>query len=125
MAKPLGYVAPGENMICKIKKVIYGLKQSPRAWFDKFNYSVTKEGFHKCYSDHSLFTRRRSLGSVILAVYVDDILLTGSDVDGIEMARDHLKAQFVIKEMGDLGIFLGLKLLWILQEARLAYPSEC
>jgi len=53
-------------------------------------------GFQKCYSDHSLSIRRISSGTVILIVYVDGIILTGSD-DGIEKAKEYLKTQFVIK----------------------------
>ena len=45
-------------------------------------------GFQKCYSNHSIFIRKTSSGTVILAVYVDDILLTGSDVLGIVKAKE-------------------------------------
>ena len=65
--------------MCKLKKAIYGLKQSLRAGFDKF--SRTRLDFQKCYSHHSIFIRSSS-GAVILIVYVD-YLLTESDVDGI------------------------------------------
>ena len=73
-----------KNMVCKLKKTIYNLKQSPRIEFDKFNRITAKLGFYKCYSDISVFIRRSSYDIIILAVYVDDILLIESDVDGIE-----------------------------------------
>lgn len=41
----LGYVAQGEKLVCKLKKMIYGLKQSHRAWFDKFSKVVMAVGF--------------------------------------------------------------------------------
>ncbi|KAL0458329.1 UNVERIFIED_CONTAM: Retrovirus-related Pol polyprotein from transposon RE1, partial [Sesamum latifolium] len=59
MEQPPGYVAHGENqhMVCKLKKAIYGLKQSPRAWFDKFSKVINKFGFHRCQADHSVFVQ--------------------------------------------------------------------
>ena len=48
MEQPPGYVAQGENLICRLRKVIYGLKQSPRAWFDKFSKVISNVGFQRC-----------------------------------------------------------------------------
>ena len=80
MKQPPGYIAQGENTVCRLRKVIYGLKQSPRAWFEKFSMVISGIGFACCHSDHSVFVRRIKSGSVILAVYVGDILLTGSGI---------------------------------------------
>ena len=63
---------------------VYSLKQSPQVWFEKFSRVIS---IHS-----SSFS-----SSVILATYVDDIMLTWSDVDGIEKVEDYFKAQFVIK----------------------------
>jgi len=76
-------------MVCKFKKAIYGLKQDPQAWFEKFSRVVTEGDFQQCHSDHSLL-----FVTTLLVVYVDDILLTGSDVDGIEKDKDNLKVHF-------------------------------
>jgi len=78
MEQPLRYVAQGENTVCRLRKAIYGLKQSPRAGFEKFNMVISDIGFARCYSDHSVFVRRTKSGLVILTEYIDDILLTGS-----------------------------------------------
>ena len=72
-----------ETKVCRLKKVIYGLKQSPRAWFEKFSLAIYGIGFRRYHSDHSVFVRRKRSGIVVLTVYVDDILLTGSDSAGI------------------------------------------
>jgi len=68
----------GGDTVCRLRKANYGLKQSPRAWFKKFSMVISGIGFAR-YSDHSVFIRHTKSGSVILVVYVDDILLTGSD----------------------------------------------
>jgi len=79
MEQPPGYVAQGENTVWRLRKVIYGLKQSPRAWFEKFSIVISDIEFSRCHSDHSVFVHHAKIGSVILTVYVDDILLIKSD----------------------------------------------
>ena len=70
MEKPPGYIAQGENTVRRLRKAIYGLKQT---WFEKFNMVISGIGFARCHSDYSVFVHRIKSGSVILAVYVDDI----------------------------------------------------
>jgi len=84
MEQPSGYIAQGETKVCRLKKAIYGLKQSPRAWFENFSLTISGIDFRRCHSDHSIFIRYTRSGIVILTVYVDDILLTGSDSVGME-----------------------------------------
>ncbi|KAL0373180.1 UNVERIFIED_CONTAM: Retrovirus-related Pol polyprotein from transposon RE1 [Sesamum calycinum] len=85
MEQPPDYVAQGkkQRMVCKLKKAIYGLKQRPRAWFDKFSRIIGEFGFPQCQADHLVFVQNTGLDMVVLAIYVDDIMITGSDV-GIE-----------------------------------------
>jgi len=61
-----GYVAQGENKVYRLKKAIYGLKQSSRVWFEKFNITISGIGFHRCHSDHSVFVRDTKSGIVVL-----------------------------------------------------------
>ena len=65
--------------ICKLRKSLYGLKQSPRAWFERFTRVLIKHGYQQGQADHTLFTKHSSTGDVaILIVYVYDIILTGN-----------------------------------------------
>ncbi|KAL0419427.1 UNVERIFIED_CONTAM: Retrovirus-related Pol polyprotein from transposon RE2 [Sesamum radiatum] len=98
-----------QRMVCKLKKAIYGLKQSPRAWFDKFNRIIGEFGFSRCQADHSVFVQTTKTGMVALAVYVD-ILITGSDIDGIEEAKTYLQKHFVTKDLGRPRYFLGIEI---------------
>ncbi|KAK8952504.1 hypothetical protein KSP39_PZI004609 [Platanthera zijinensis] len=142
MEQPPGYVAQGETRVCRLQKAIYGLKQSPRAWFEKFSGIVTAVGFARSSADHSLFIRKTSLGLVVLAVYVDDILLTGDDQEGVALTKRHLRQHLVTKDMGSPKYFLGIEIsrkpnslvisqrkyaLDILKEAGLtgAKPARC
>ena len=70
---------------------------------------IYEVGFLKCYSDHSIIHIIFS-GILILIIYFDDILLTGSDVACIIKAKEYLKTRFVIKEMGKSRYFLGIEI---------------
>ena len=112
MEQPLGYVAQEENRVCMLKKAIYGLKQSPRAWFTKFSKVLTDGGFHRCAVDHSVFYRKTNGGCVVFTVYVDDILLTESDSAAIFDTKEYLRRHFVTKDMGRPKYFLGIEFVY-------------
>ena len=57
-------------------------------------------GFQRCAIDHSVFYRKTACGCVFLAVYVNDILVIGSDKEGIEETKEHLRTHFVTKNTG-------------------------
>ena len=112
MEQPPGFVAQGEyGRVCRLRKSLYGLKQSPRAWFGKFSQATEKFGMKKCESDHSVFYRNSSSGIIVLVVYVDDIVITGSDVTGISSLKSFLHKQFHTKDLGMLKYFLGIEVL--------------
>ncbi|KAL0324624.1 UNVERIFIED_CONTAM: Retrovirus-related Pol polyprotein from transposon TNT 1-94 [Sesamum calycinum] len=109
MEQPPGYVAQGEkqHMVCKLKNVIYDLKQSSRAWFDKFSRIIGEFGFLWCQADHSIFVQTTRSGMVVLAVYFDDILITGvDDLSELKRAKHTYQSTSSLKIWGDQG-FLG------------------
>jgi len=93
---------------CRLK-VIYGLKQSPRAWFEKFSFIISGISFHQCHSDHSVFVRRTKYGVVVLTIYVDDILLIDSDSVGSLEVKMYFKHHFVTKYMRHPKYILGIE----------------
>lgn len=113
--------------MCKLKKVIYGLKQSPRAWFDKFSHIASSVGFKRSQVDHFVFIRHSSADVVILVVYVDDILLTSSDTHGVEEVRKYVAKYFVTKNLGRPRYFLGIEIAYGKDGASLSqrkYPLD-
>jgi hypothetical protein len=78
MDPPPGFRAEGEyaGRVCRLRKSLYGLKQSPRAWFGRFSSVILSMNFVQCHSDHTCFVRRQPDGRcIILLVYVDELLL--------------------------------------------------
>lgn len=113
------------SLWCHLKKFLYGLKQSPRAWFDKFSRAVQDVGFARSLAYFFLFTRHRTTGTVVLLVYVDDILITGDDLVGIIMIKKHLTSQFQTKDLGNLRYFLGIEVARRHDGLVLSQPKYC
>ena len=112
MEQPLRFVAQGEiRKVCRLLKSLYGLKQSPRAWFGKFSQTVEKFGLQKSKSDHSVFYWNSSSGIIFLVVYVDDIVITGSYFTEISSLKSFLHGQFHTKDLGMLRYFLGVEII--------------
>ena len=101
-------VKPGN--VLRLKKAIYGLKQSPRAWYHKLSTTLNGRGFVKSEADHTLFTLTSKQGIIVILIYVDDIIITGSDKEGIASTKAFLKATFDIKDLGELKYFLGIEM---------------
>ena len=89
---PLGYEKESwANKVCKLKKSLYSLKQSPWAWFGRFMKAMVRRGYHQSQSDHTLFIKHAHLGKITtLIVYVDDIVVTGDDQEEILGLKSYL-----------------------------------
>ncbi|WJZ97833.1 hypothetical protein VitviT2T_016408 [Vitis vinifera] len=107
---PPGYTATSEAKItCRLQRALYGLKQSPRAWFGRLSSTMRKYGFQQSNSDHTLFLKHRLGKITALIVYVDDMIITGDDVEEISRLQDQLSTEFEMKNLGGLKYFLGIE----------------
>lgn len=73
-------LANPENKVCKLVKSLYGLKQASRQWFTKLVGELNPRNFHQSKNDYSLFIKHNEGSSTVIAVYVDDIIVTGEDL---------------------------------------------
>jgi hypothetical protein len=97
------------DYVCKLHKAIYGLKQAPRAWFQCLSTSLLELGFIASLVDTSLFIYHHGRVQIFLLVYVDDIIITGSDISVIHLLISKLQHQFPLKDLGSLSFFLGIQ----------------
>uniref|UniRef100_A0A2N9I8J5 Reverse transcriptase Ty1/copia-type domain-containing protein n=1 Tax=Fagus sylvatica TaxID=28930 RepID=A0A2N9I8J5_FAGSY len=95
--------------VCRLCRALYGLKQAPRAWFAKFSSTISQHGFSASSYDSALFFRRSDHGITLLLLYVDDMIITGDDVQGIQDLKRFLGQHFEMKDLGPLSYFLGLE----------------
>ncbi|KAL1206309.1 Retrovirus-related Pol polyprotein from transposon TNT 1-94 [Cardamine amara subsp. amara] len=99
-----------QGKVFKLRKAIYGLKQSPRAWYHKLSFTLTAKGFRRSEADHTLFTSQSAQGIIVVLVYVDDLIISGNDQAGIQETKLFLKSAFDIKDLGELKYFLGIEI---------------
>lgn len=100
------------NMVYKLKKVIYELKQNPRALFEKFSTITTGIGFQRCHYDRSVFVLLTTSRIALFAIYVDDIRLSGSNIRVLNKMKDYLKQYFVTMKMEKLRYFLEIEVAY-------------
>ena len=125
MKQPEGFVIPGkEHLVCKLKKSIYGLKQSPRCWNTALHNHLKKMSFVQSATDTCEY--RPSGGeAVYLGIYVDDVIITAQSNKKLTEVKKRLASRFDIKDLGKLHHFLGMKIVqdeatgsvWIRQPA--------
>ena len=108
MMQPSGYSVKGkENLVCRLKKSLYGLKQSSRCWAKALQQYVETLGFSQSAADPCVFIRVDD-SITIIAVYVDDLILITSELDQMRQLKQHLADQFKMKDMGPLHYLLGI-----------------
>lgn len=109
MKPPPGLLAPGNSLVCKLIKSLYGLRQASRDWNYKLCCALLSKGYSYSKNDYSLFYKKNGPLVVFLAVYVDDILVIGNDTVEINSIKTFLHDTFTIKDLGPLQYFLGLE----------------
>ena len=108
MQPPSGLLVES-NKVCHLRRALYGLKQAPRAWFAKFSSTIARLGYMASHYDFILFFRHIDKGTILLLLYVDDMIITGDDLIGIQELKDFLSQQFEMKDLGHLSYFLDLE----------------
>jgi hypothetical protein len=108
MQPPPGVDAP-PGFVCRLRRALYGLKQAPRAWFERFVSVIKTAGFTPSDHDPALFIHISPRGRTLLLLYVDDILITGDDVENISLVKQQLGEHFQMSDLGPLSYFLGIE----------------
>lgn len=110
--QPEGFVVSGkEHMVLKLNKTLYGLKQSPREWNRKLNNFLLKIGFKRLYTDHGVYIYNKMKCIIILALYVDDLVIIGNDKESIIKLKQIISKNFKIKDLGPLKYIVGIEII--------------
>jgi hypothetical protein len=112
MKLPPGHPQSGNFMlVCKLHKSIYGLKQSSRAWHAKLSIAFEGLGFTRSIADFSLFIQLGYAHKLVVLIYVNDLIITGSNDDSITQLKKYLQQQFLIKDLGHLKYLLVIEMV--------------
>ena len=111
MKPPLSYKKAGVDDVCRLKRSLYGLKQASRQWNKELSKFLLGLGFVQSKQDYSLFTRTLDGEFIIILVYVDDMVLTGTNQSQIDQIKRALDQAFTIKDLGEMKYFLGIEVI--------------
>lgn len=103
-------VACESGKVFKLNKSLYGLKQSSKCWNDEINIYLLKLGFMRSINDFCMYSLHHDRGNVYLLIYVDDIVISGPNIDLINEVKNKLMTKFKMKDKGNLKYFLGLEI---------------
>lgn len=112
MEQPEGFeVQKEKDMVCLLKRSLYGLKQSPRQWYKRFDTFITQKGFQRSFYDACLYFKGDDvLKAEYLLLYVDDMLLISKEKSKVSRMKDILKSEFEMKDLGPAGRILGMRI---------------
>ena len=96
--------------MCRLKKSLYGLKQAPRAWYAKIDGFLLSLSFVLCKSNTNVYLKMIHGSLIIIVLYADDLLITGSSNKEIASLKDAMNHAFSMTDLGLLSQFLGLEI---------------
>jgi len=110
--QPERFIVPGkEDHVCCLKKSLYGLKQSPRQWYKRFDFFMVGHGYSRSSYDNCVYFQKTSDGSFIyLLLYVDDMLIAARDKSLVNKLNAQLSSEFDMKDLGPAKKILGMKI---------------
>ena len=109
MCLPQGYESTSKIEVARLQRSLFGFKQAPRSWYEKFHYTLLHLKSTQSPYDPPLFMNITSQATNLLLVYVDDIIITGTHSNMTYSLQSSLHSAFHIKDLGPLTYFLGLE----------------
>jgi hypothetical protein len=111
MQQPEGFIETGkEQLVCKLKRTLYGLKQSPRVWYQTIDKFFAETGFKRVEGDYGLYVIWNEDVKCIIALYVDDLLLACNSVLYMDKLKLALHNEYEMKDLGEAKFVLGIKI---------------
>ena len=108
--QPSGFVIPGkENKVLRLRKALYGLRQAPRAWNAKLDSTLKQMGFQQSPHEAAVYRRGKGGNALLVGVYVDDLVITGTKEAHVESFKEEMKATFQMSDLGLLSFYLGIE----------------
>ena len=110
VSQPEGFEVKGsERKVYLLHKALYGLRQAPRAWNHKLNRILLELGFNKCSKEPSVYTKAVNNNILVVAVYVDDLFITGANERNVEEFKKEMATKFDMSDLGRLSYYLGIE----------------
>jgi hypothetical protein len=111
MEQDLGCVHNESSLVFHLKRYIHGINQAPQAWYAKMDNFQLETEFSRCQYDPNVYTKKVGIHLITLFLYVDDLILIGSDPKLLTHVKTSLKMNFEMTDLGYFHYFLGLQVL--------------
>jgi hypothetical protein len=106
-----GFVGKGKReMVYKLKRFFYGLKQSPRMWYHKFDTYILSFGVVRSKVDHCVYSKEEDNCFIYVALYVDDMLLLENNMEAIKGVKRQLSSKFDMKDLSAANFIMGMEI---------------
>jgi hypothetical protein len=110
MKQPEGFESLDKNRVLRLKRAIYGLKQSSRAWNERLNKILLELGYKRSDLEQCLYVKRRDKVITIIALYVDDFFIFSNCKKETDFVKEKLSSKFKIKDLGEAKQCLGMRI---------------
>jgi hypothetical protein len=111
MQQPPSYIHNDSSLVCCLKKSLCSVKQAPQAWYAKMDHFLLDTGFSSCYSEPNVYTKKIGDHLIIIIIYVDDFIITGSDPKLLNHVKSNLKKKFERINFNYFHYFLDIQVL--------------
>jgi hypothetical protein len=109
MKQPKGFIVKGKKeLVCKLKRSLYGLNKSPRIWYQNFDTNILSLGFVRSKVDHCIYSKEEGGRFIYVELYVDDMFLIGNNMDAINEVKKKLSSKFDMKDLGVVNFIMGM-----------------
>ncbi|GJX45428.1 ribonuclease H-like domain, reverse transcriptase, RNA-dependent DNA polymerase [Tanacetum coccineum] len=110
VTQPEGFIQQGNSeKVYKLTKSLYGLRQAPRAWNMKHGQTLKSLDFKKCNLEQAVYMKRSKTSTLIVGVYVDDLIITGTPRKEIDAFKSQMQEKFEMSDLGLLAYYLGIE----------------
>ena len=121
MDQPEGCMVPGdEQKVCRLVKSLYKLKQAPKQWHNKFDHVLISNAFSINDVDQCIYSKVENNSCIIICLYVDDILIFGTNLQVVIEKKSFLRSKFKMKDLGEAELILGIKIFRMLNGLNLS-----
>lgn len=108
---PKGYET-GVRRVCILQKALYGLRESPRQWYETFNDFLVKMKFVRSNYDHCLYEKNSNKDPMYTLIFVDDLLICSKNKVEIEEVKSGMMNRFAMQDMGEIKSYIGMNAIY-------------
>ncbi|GJS54680.1 zinc finger, CCHC-type containing protein [Tanacetum coccineum] len=110
VTQPIGFEKKNNsNKVYRLVKALYGLRQAPRAWNSRLDKHLKEIGFTRCAHEYAVYTRNEGTKVLIVGIYVDDLIITGSCNEQVTIFKRQMSTEFEMSDLGKLSYYLGIE----------------